>query len=48
MNTTTTPTQPAPALPDSDPRSQANIERRRTLKLAERDELGRLLPSKRT
>jgi hypothetical protein len=29
---------------DDDPRSPANIERRKTLKLAERDELGRLLP----
>jgi hypothetical protein len=29
---------------DDDPRSQSNIERRKTLKLAERDELGRLLP----
>jgi hypothetical protein len=27
-------------LPEGDPRSQANIERRKTLKLAERDELG--------
>jgi hypothetical protein len=34
----------APNLPDDDPRSQANIERRKTLKLAERDELGRLYP----
>jgi hypothetical protein len=33
----------APTLTD-DPRSAANISRRRTLKLAERDELGRLLP----
>jgi hypothetical protein len=41
MNTTTSP---APALPDSDPRSPANVERRRTLKLAERDPLGRLYP----
>ena len=38
MNTAT-----AEALTD-DPRSQANIERRKTLKLAERDPLGRLLP----
>ena len=38
MNTAT-----APALTD-DPRSPANIERRKTLKLAERDPLGRLLP----
>ena len=30
-------------LPDDDPRSPANIARRRELKLAERDELGRLL-----
>ena len=29
---------------DDDPRSPANIARRRELKLAERDELGRLLP----
>ncbi len=28
----------------TDPRSPANIERRKTFKLAERDELGRLLP----
>jgi hypothetical protein len=38
MNTAT-----AEALTD-DPRSPANIERRKTLKLAERDPLGRLLP----
>jgi len=48
MNTTTTPKQStqfaAPALPDEDPRSQANIDRRKALKIAERDELGRLLP----
>ena len=45
MNTPNLPISPtAPALPDHDPRSQANIERRKTLKLAERDELGRLLP----
>ena len=31
-------------LADSDPRSLANIARRQTLKIAERDELGRLLP----
>jgi len=29
---------------DNDPRSQANIERRQTLKIAERDSLGRMLP----
>ena len=33
----------APMRPD-DRRSQVNIERRKTLKIAERDELGRLLP----
>ena len=44
MNTTTTPQQPAPALSDSDPRSAVNIHRRQTLRIAERDELGRLLP----
>jgi hypothetical protein len=38
MNTAT-----AQALTD-DPRSPENIERRKTLKLAERDPLGRLLP----
>ena len=31
-------------LPANDPRSPANIERRKTLKLAERDAQGRLLP----
>jgi hypothetical protein len=31
-------------LTDDDPRSAANIERRQTLKLAERDAQGRLLP----
>ena len=36
-------TASAEALTD-DPRSPANIERRKTLKLAERDPLGRLLP----
>ena len=39
MNTAT-----PPALPDNDPRSPANIERRQALKIAERDDLGRLLP----
>jgi len=34
----------APTLTDDDPRSPANIARRQTLKIAERDELGRLLP----
>ena len=33
-----------PAMTDDDPRSPANIERRKTLKLAERDEKGRLYP----
>ncbi len=42
MSTTTPPQQPAPPLPDDDPRSLSNIERRKTLKLAERDELGHL------
>jgi hypothetical protein len=46
---TSTPPQPTvhsatPTPPDGDPRSQANIERRQALKIAERDELGRLLP----
>jgi hypothetical protein len=36
-------TAPAEVLTD-DPRSPANIERRKTLKLAEREPLGRLLP----
>ncbi len=45
MNTATaqTPT-PAAVLAEDDPRSQANIERRKTLKLADRDSVGRLLP----
>ena len=45
MNTAfaSTPTAAA-VLTDSDPRSPANIERRKTLKLAERDPQGRLLP----
>ncbi len=34
----------APPLPNDDPRSQANIQRRQTLRIAERDELGRLYP----
>jgi hypothetical protein len=49
MNTTIyaqlQPTQTtAPILPDGDPRSPANIERRKAGKLAERDPLGRLYP----
>ena len=32
----------APPLPNDDPRSQANFQRRQTLRIAERDELGRL------
>jgi hypothetical protein len=48
MDTTTTFKLPAfsnrPTLTDSDPRSPANIARRQTLRLAERDEQGRLLP----
>jgi hypothetical protein len=45
MNTAfaSTPTA-AVVLADSDPRSPANIERRQALRIAERDELGRLLP----
>ena len=45
MNTAfaSTPTAAA-VLAESDPRSPANIERRKTLKLAERDSGGRLLP----
>ena len=43
MNTVT-PQQPAPALPDCDPRSAVNIQRRQALRIAERDERGRLLP----
>lgn len=43
MNTTSTPTAVA-VLADNDPRSPANIQRRQTLKIAERDALGRLLP----
>ena len=45
MNTATaqTPT-PAAVLAEDDPRSAANIERRKSLKLAERDAGGRLLP----
>ena len=45
MNTAfaSTPTAAA-VLAESDPRSQANIERRQALRIAERDELGRLLP----
>ena len=45
MNTATaqTPT-PAAVLAEDDPRSAANIERRKLLKLAERDAGGRLLP----
>ena len=31
-------------LPDTDPRSAANIQRRQTLRIAERDACGRLLP----
>jgi hypothetical protein len=46
MDTITPPPTPAvlPTAADDDPRSQANIERRKTLKLAERDERGRLYP----
>jgi len=48
MTTNNTPKQPTqsnvPALPDSDSRSQANIDRRQRLRIAERDELGRLYP----
>ena len=45
MNTPNAPISlTAPALPEGDPRSPANIERRRALKLAERDDRGRLLP----
>jgi hypothetical protein len=44
MNTTSTPQQPAPALPDIDPRSAVNIQRRQNLRIAERDSMGRLLP----
>ncbi len=45
MNTAAASIYPnAPTLTDDDPRSQANIERRKAGKLAERDELGRLLP----
>ena len=45
MNTSVVPVCTAdPILPEGDPRSPANIDRRKTLKLAERDELGRLLP----
>jgi hypothetical protein len=45
MNTTATPLYPdAPMLTDADPRSAVNVKRRQTLKIAERDELGRLLP----
>jgi hypothetical protein len=43
MNTAPTPSAAA-VLAEDDPRSQANIERRKTLKLAERDAQGRLLP----
>lgn len=39
MNTTT-----FPPLPANDPRSPANVARRQTLRLAERDSQGRLLP----
>jgi hypothetical protein len=48
MATTDTPTTSAAAtaapLPANDPRSPENILRRRTLKIAERDEKGKLLP----
>ena len=44
MNTIATLQQPAPALPDSDPRSAVNIQRRQTLRIAERDPHGRLYP----
>jgi hypothetical protein len=45
MNTTAAPLYPdAPTLTDDDPRSQANIERRKAGKLAERDPQGRLYP----
>jgi hypothetical protein len=46
MNTPSLPLQStAPVLPNDDPRrTLESIARRRTLKLAERDELGRLLP----
>ena len=45
MNTSPDPAPSAAAvLAEDDPRSAANIERRKTLKLAERDAGGRLLP----
>jgi hypothetical protein len=45
MNTHNLPISHAvTTLPSDDPRSPANIERRKVLKLAERDELGRLYP----
>ena len=45
MNTPITPKNPVttPALPDDDPNSTANIQRRQTLKIAERSADGRLL-----
>jgi hypothetical protein len=45
MDTPTTPPPIATVVPaEDDPRSLANIERRKSLMLAERDDLGRLLP----
>jgi hypothetical protein len=45
MNTAATSLYPdAPTLTDDDPRSPANVARRQTLRLAERDEKGRLYP----
>ena len=38
------PIKKDPPLPADDPRSPENIERRRANRIAERDELGRLLP----
>ena len=47
MNTATSPTPTdaaAAVLAEDDPRSAANIEHRKTLKLADRDSVGQLLP----
>ena len=44
MNTNAPAPSAADVLAEDDPRSAANIERRKTLKLAERDAGGRLLP----
>ena len=45
MNTATAPTPNNTAvLAEDDPRSAANIEHRKTLKLADRDSVGQLLP----